>query len=372
MRFELPVYRVPAGALIAVPPSVAVSTKTNCGESITFTATVTSASSTTPTGTVIFYDGSTELGAETLSDGVASYTTSGLAIGTHTIKAAYSGDASHESASATLTQVVDALLTSTNALTCSPNPAAYGATVTCTATVSGSSSTPTGTVTFNDGSTALGTATLSSGAASYSTASLAVGTHTITAVYAGAAPYSASTSNAVTEVITSSFSLAISPSSRTAYTGQSAAYTVTVTPDTGFTLDVALTCSGVPANTTCVLTPAAVSGGSGNSKLVVQTTAPSQTSASLTDTSATRLALLFAGGLLVFLPRRRWRGRWLILLLSSALALAALPGCGGSFGTLGGGTTPGTYTITVTGTAVDGSVTITKTATTSITVKSLF
>lgn len=359
---------------VPYPSSVALTSSLNpsyYGQSVTFTATVTSASGT-PTGTVTFYDGATELAAETLSSGVASYTTSSLSVGSHTIKAVYGGDTSHESASASLVQVVQALLTASNVLTCSPNPAAYGATVTCTATLAGSSATPAGSVTFYDGTTALGTAILSSGTASYSTSSLAVGSHTITAVYAGSAPYAASTSNAVIEVITSSFSLSISPTSRSAYTGESAAYTVTVTPDTGFALDVALTCSGVPANSTCSLTPTTVTGGSGTSKLVIQTSAPSQTTASVSLLRGPRLPLAVAGLLLLFFPKRtrKW-SRWLALSVAVCLLSFAFSSCGSS-GTLSGGTPAGAYSITVTGTAVDGAITLTKTATASITVKSLF
>lgn len=359
---------------VPYPSSVALTSSLNpsyYGESVTFTATVTSASGT-PTGTVTFYDGTTELGAETLSSGVATYTTSALTVGSHTIKAVYGGDASHESASASLVQVVEALLTTSNVLTCSPNPAAYEVTVTCTATLTGSSTTPTGTVTFYDGTTALGTATLSAGVATYSTSSLSVGSHTITAVYAGDAPYAASTSNAVVEVITSSFSLSIAPTSRSVYTGEAATYTVTVTPDSGFTLDVALTCSGVPANTTCSLTPATVTGGSGTAKLVIQTSAPSQTAASAVRPGDSRLPFALAGLLLLLLPRRirNW-SKWLILPIAACLLGFAMSGCGSS-GTLSGGTPVGTYSITVTGTAVDGTITLTKTATTSITVKSLF
>ncbi|GGG91861.1 Ig-like domain repeat protein [Silvibacterium dinghuense] len=342
------------------------------GESVTFTATASS-SGDTPTGTVTFYDGSTELGTGTMSSGSATFTTSALSVGSHTITADYGGDSSHESASASLTQVVESLLTSSNVLACSPNPAAYGATVTCTATVSGSSSTPTGTVTFYDSSTELGTATLSDGVASYSTSSLSVGSHSLTAVYAGSAPYGASTSNTVTEVITSTFSLSITPTSHTVYTGESPTYTVTVTPGSGFTLSVALTCSGVPSNTTCSLSPSTVTGGSGTSKLTIATTAPSQSSAGIATLSGRGLLATCLALLMLLLPwhaRRTVRGL-LIALAGVLLTTACMSGCGSS-GTLTGGTPAGTYTITVTGTAVDGSVTTTKTATTTLIVKSMF
>ncbi len=66
------------------------------GTSITFTATVTPASGTTvPSGTVTFTDGTTMLRTGTLNgSGVATYATSELAVGTHSITAAYGGVAS--------------------------------------------------------------------------------------------------------------------------------------------------------------------------------------------------------------------------------------------------------------------------------------
>ena len=59
---------------------------------VTFTATVSSPAGT-PSGSVRFYDGTTLLGsAVTLSQGVATYTTSSFAAGSHSITAAYGGD----------------------------------------------------------------------------------------------------------------------------------------------------------------------------------------------------------------------------------------------------------------------------------------
>jgi hypothetical protein len=77
------------------------------GESVTFTATIKPQYSGTPGGTVTFKDGTTTLGSVTLSSGVAKYTTTTLAKGTHSISAAYGGSASFATSSATLTQTVN-------------------------------------------------------------------------------------------------------------------------------------------------------------------------------------------------------------------------------------------------------------------------
>ena len=63
------------------------------GQSITFTATVAPSGSAVPTGTVQFkIDGSNVGSPQTLSGGVATYTTSTLAVGSHSVVAVYSGD----------------------------------------------------------------------------------------------------------------------------------------------------------------------------------------------------------------------------------------------------------------------------------------
>jgi hypothetical protein len=77
-----------------------------CGQSVTFTATVTSAGGT-PTGTVTFKDGAATLGGGTLSSGSAAFSTSALAAGSHSITAVYGGDSNFAgSTSPVLTQVV--------------------------------------------------------------------------------------------------------------------------------------------------------------------------------------------------------------------------------------------------------------------------
>ncbi len=63
------------------------------GESVTFVATVAAVSSGTPGGTVTFSDGGTALGTVALgASGKATLTTTGLAVGSNSITATYSGD----------------------------------------------------------------------------------------------------------------------------------------------------------------------------------------------------------------------------------------------------------------------------------------
>jgi large repetitive protein len=177
------------------------------GQSVTFTATVSAAGGgVTPDGTVSFMDGTTLLSTQTIgAGGVATYATSTLAAGIHQITAVYNGDAAKQiqgSTSAVLNQDVQAPTTST--LTSSLNPSNYGNSVTFTATVPPSgSSAPTGTVSFLDGVTQIGTGTLAGnpGVATFTTSTLNVGTHPITANYAGDSKNGPSSSPAVSQVV---------------------------------------------------------------------------------------------------------------------------------------------------------------------------
>ena len=95
--------------LTVVPgtPVVTLTTSPNpafLANPVTFTATIASFS-TMPTGIVVFYDGSTQIGTGTVTAGVATFTTSALTVGPHSITAAYSGDSSYNPAtSSALTQ----------------------------------------------------------------------------------------------------------------------------------------------------------------------------------------------------------------------------------------------------------------------------
>jgi hypothetical protein len=160
----------------------------------------------TPTGSVTFMDGSTSLGTGTLSGGTATFSISTLAAAAHSITVVYGGDTNFlTSTSGILTQTVKQAAT-TSSVSSSANPSGSGQAVTFTATiaaVSPGSGTPTGTVTWDDGSTVLGTVTLTNGTASFTTSSLAVGSHSIKAVYAGDTNFKTSTSAVLNQVVKS-------------------------------------------------------------------------------------------------------------------------------------------------------------------------
>ena len=170
------------------------------GQSVTFTASVKPSISGTPTGTVRFYNSGTLLGTLSVTAGVATLTTKALPPGANPIRAFYSGDNTYEkSSTATLTQTVNKRATAT-ALIANANPSAFDEPVTFTATVASNAGTPAGTVTFLAGTATLGSEVLSGGVARLTTSALALGTNSITAVYAGTADYSESTSKVISEV----------------------------------------------------------------------------------------------------------------------------------------------------------------------------
>jgi uncharacterized protein (UPF0548 family) len=113
----------------------------------------------------------------------------------------------------------------------SANPSAFGASVTFTATVTPPvNGTPTGTVTFSDGSSTLGQATVSAGIATYSSASLAIGAHSITASYSGDSNFTGSTSIALSQVVQkATTTTALSESANPSAFGASVTFTATVT-----------------------------------------------------------------------------------------------------------------------------------------------
>jgi outer membrane protein assembly factor BamB len=120
----------------------------------------------------------------------------------------------------------------TTTLTDTPDPSTYGQSVTFTAVVSnGTSTSPTGTVSFMSGSTTLGTATLnSSGVATFTTSTLGTANSYIDAVYSGDSSNPASTSNSITQAVNPALtSTALKSSLNPATYGHAVTLTGTVT-----------------------------------------------------------------------------------------------------------------------------------------------
>jgi hypothetical protein len=224
--------------VVQAPTATALSSSLNpstFGQSVTFSATVTSAGGT-PNGKVTFKNGTAVLGSPTLVNGVASVTTSAPTAGSPTITAAYNGSTGFLPSSNSLVQVVDQAGTATTVTSSSSNPSTFGQSVTFTASVTSSGGTPTGSVTFKNGAATLGKGTLSSGTVSFTTSAtqLPSGADQITALYNGDKNHAASTSAPFTQTVnkaSTSTQLTTNPSTITA--GQTVTLTATVTAAPG-------------------------------------------------------------------------------------------------------------------------------------------
>ena len=171
------------------------------GQAVTLTAVVVPAQSGAPTGSVIFYDGTTALGSVTLSKGAAHLTVSTLTAGSHSLTASYPGDGTFgPSRSSVLLQTVSRATVSLT-LTSSQNPSYVNELVTNTAVVSSSPTIPTGSVSFKQGAAILGTALLVNGQASFTTTFTKAGSVSIVASYSGDQNYLPKNSMALKQVV---------------------------------------------------------------------------------------------------------------------------------------------------------------------------
>lgn len=178
------------------------------GQTVVFTATVNGQAAT---GTITFKDAANTLCAGPVAIVAATSTatcSTTLSLGSHSVVAIYSGDANNSGPqSSAAVSVSVALNPATMNLVATPNPVTQGQALTLTATVGGNApassslafaatakqnvapaaaATPTGSVTFYDAAAVLGSSNLDAGGmATLSIASLSVGTHQLSATYAG-------------------------------------------------------------------------------------------------------------------------------------------------------------------------------------------
>ncbi|CAN5413700.1 hypothetical protein BH10ACT1_BH10ACT1_31370 [soil metagenome] len=192
----------PSATQLTVTPATA----TNYGNSVTLAARVTVSGTPTPvSGAVAFKDGATVL-AQVALDGTgrAQLVTSALGVGNRSLTATFvPGTGLAASTSTAVTHQVTGVGTVVT-LAGNRNPTVTGQAVTLTATVdgTGTDAVPTGIVAFRDGTTVLGSAGLdSTGTARLTVGALAVGTHPLTAAYAGGPGFAAATSPALSQVV---------------------------------------------------------------------------------------------------------------------------------------------------------------------------
>jgi flagellar hook assembly protein FlgD len=186
----------------------ASSTSSAYGQPVTFTAAVGAVApgAGTPTGTVTFSIDGTAQTPIPVSNGLATFTTSTLAAGNHSVTAVYSGDSNFNgSSSAALSHTVNQTKAATTTVIHSSAAwSVFGRPVTFTAIVSPltpGGGVPTGTVTFTVDGKIQTTVNLVNGTASFTTSNLAAGTHVIVAIYNGDSNFTASDSSPLTFTI---------------------------------------------------------------------------------------------------------------------------------------------------------------------------
>lgn len=315
---------------LSISPSLSVAYRATAQ----LTASISPAASQnyTATGSIIFTaDATSPLGSSTVTNGQAAVSVNALPVGQHSVSAAYAGDSNFSPSAVTGTFTIVQAGTVTRLSTSTTS----GFLITLTATVSAATSgTPTGTISFLDGTNAqpLGTVALASGTASLSVANLSPGTHSITAVYLGDSNYSGSTSNAVNESI-ADFSLKSNTPAQTILPGASVDFTITATPTGTFDSPITFTVSDLPRGATASFQPSAVTPGSSPVNLVLTIATTRQTA--LLHTLAPAGWIMLS---LLFLPwynrNRQHRGLLRLALLSAVVCgiLAGTIGCARSNG----------------------------------------
>jgi hypothetical protein len=322
-----------------------------------------------PTGSVTFSADGAAFGNATLdATGSASLGNAGLAVGSHSIVVSYSGDGNDAPAtSAAITQVVSTISTAT-ALGESSTGGSTPGVLLVASVVGAAGPVPTGTVTFLIGTTVLGSAPVnSSGVATFAPNPFA-GTEIVTASYSGDTVHGPSVSKPVQVTgVPTGFLIAVTPSSVSIPTGQSATISVALTSINGFTDTIGLGCATLPAVVNCHFSAASVmlaANATQTVQLTLDTDNPLGGGGPSASTTAPHAGSVDLAGLslpiAVFFGMVLWRFRRRTRVFSSVvpvLVLAAgallLNGCGG-FSQITAAA--GAYTIQVTGTGVSSNI----------------
>lgn len=308
----------------------------------------------------------------TASYGVTPTPTSSTAVGTYSIVTTLNDPKSKLSNYSTT--VTNGTLTINQAGTMSSVSATApsvlsGNGVTLTAHVaSDTTGTPSGQVTFMDGSTALVPAVTldGSGNAQLPVSTLTVGSHTITAVYPGNVNFLPSTSPAVT-VMVQDFQFNVSSgsgNSASVMPGGTATYSFQVAPTYGnfFPNNVTLTLTGLPTGATATINPSTIPAGSGPTTVNITVQTSNTIAQNRSFGSGMTLAVLFLpfAGLLALRRRGRAAGLLAMLVLGLAMMLGT-NGCGNNTGLFTQQASSSTLTVTGTCGSLQHTITLTLT-----------
>ncbi|MGI4758859.1 MAG: beta strand repeat-containing protein, partial [Janthinobacterium lividum] len=227
------------------------STTVNVTSDVTFSVAL-SHPGVTPTGSFNLRDGAAVIASVPVSaSGVASFNTANLALGQHTITAAYSGDDFNDGVTSTAVVITVQKAATVSTLVSSINPVTLGSAVTLTSAVTAPTPNLTGTVNFYDGQQIIGSAILNNGSASFTTSQLTFGHHALFAAYAGSEIHASSTSVVVDESVRQQAVVAVASSLNPSNSGQAITFTATMQNIAGLlpTGTVTFTDNGVPLGT---------------------------------------------------------------------------------------------------------------------------
>ena len=284
-----------------------------------------------------------EVNGDTFTESFATSATTTSKVGTYPIDPSVKGtnlaDYAPTAQEGALTITQADTKTSVTPSSSSVNP---GQSVTLTAkVVSATTGTPTGSVSFYEGTSLLGTGTLASGTAEISTTSLTAGaTNTIEAVYSGDDNFITSFGSTSVSEASLDFTLAISgAASANINQGSAATYQIAVKPLYGsYPGPVTFTSVGAPSTATVTFSPSTIAANGGSTTVTLTIKTSGSANLAPADTGSKRSPLAWALVLipLLGLSRLRRQGRrlsrlaTLLLLLGCTLAGAMVTGCGGS------------------------------------------
>ena len=373
--------RLQSTTKMTVTPTTAVA-GTFISVAATVVPTVITPASPALTGTVqLVLDGVAYGVPITLSGGAATLplVTTNLQVGVHTLDTLYAGDLTYAhslAGSITITILAAGLNGSNVAVSNLPAQVVTGTALPFTASVTPTSPTPTGVYQIILDSGYPGAPILLTGASqqlSLDTSSLSLGDHTLSVFYSGDSYYASATSAPQTFTVIAvpmGATFKLTPASTTLSQSRLGAsnpvIVLNLTAVNGFSAAVILSCSNLPANTSCVFA---------SPSLMVSGTQPLQDPLTIAlDTgvqgkplvaSTTTLipGITFAGLLCILFRRKGYRRiRALAFLLLLTAGMICMQGCGSGYAA---GLSPtGTFAITVT--ATGGGVT--QTATVNLTI----
>jgi hypothetical protein len=261
-------------------------------------------------------------------------------------------------------------------VTASSTAATQGSSVTLTASLQQGGNTiasATGAVIFSLNGTVLGTSEVTDGSATLTVAP-PVGSDAISAAYSGDANNNPATGS-VTVTVTAlapTFTMSASSGSMALAAGASGATTLTLTSNASFSGTVSFTCSGLPAEASCTVTPSTLSLAANQTATVVAVIATTPKNNSFQASIHTSGGFITASGissaslLFLFLRRRRNSPAWksLTLVVFAVVLMATMSGCSSSSDKYPG-TPSGASNVVIT--ATSGTISVSQTIALTVT-----